>query len=210
MSRDRITTIVWRTLLALLTTGVGVTVALLTPTVISRSVAIGLAIAYVPLLTLIFLLNELREESREEKVRKAQEQLKEAENTRQEAEEAKEALESEIRYTNYGLIENTLSEICNALRDRVWESDAFNSALKTLVSDAAEENRSLTREEMDSFLESTAHSRLERAKRLLLETDLSCHRVAAGAGFGSLKTFNRVFRLATGIPPTRFRQNLST
>jgi len=49
--------------------------------------------------------------------------------------------------------------------------------------------------------------RVERAKRLLLETDLPSHRVAAGAGFGSVKTFNRAFRRATGIPPKLFRHN---
>jgi LacI family transcriptional regulator len=49
--------------------------------------------------------------------------------------------------------------------------------------------------------------RLERAKRLLLETDLPSHRVAMGAGFGSIKTFNRVFRRAAGTPPKHFRQN---
>jgi LacI family transcriptional regulator len=47
--------------------------------------------------------------------------------------------------------------------------------------------------------------RLERAKRLLLETDLPSQRVATGAGFGSTKTFNRVFRRAVGVPPMRFR-----
>lgn len=51
------------------------------------------------------------------------------------------------------------------------------------------------------------HCRVERAKRLLLETDLPSHRVAAGAGFGSIKTFNRVFRRAAGCPPKHFRQN---
>jgi LacI family transcriptional regulator len=49
--------------------------------------------------------------------------------------------------------------------------------------------------------------RLERAKRLLLETDLPSFRVAAGAGFGTIKTFNRVFRRAAGVSPQRFRQN---
>jgi LacI family transcriptional regulator len=48
--------------------------------------------------------------------------------------------------------------------------------------------------------------RLERAKRLLLETDLPSLRVAAGAGFGTVKTFNRVFRRAAGISPHRFRE----
>jgi len=49
--------------------------------------------------------------------------------------------------------------------------------------------------------------RLERAKRLLLETDLPSCRVAVGAGFGTIKTFNRVFRRAAGVSPQRFRQS---
>jgi len=52
-----------------------------------------------------------------------------------------------------------------------------------------------------------AQCRVERAKRLLLETDLPSHRVATGAGFGSMKTFNRVFRRAAGVSPQRFRQS---
>ncbi len=56
-----------------------------------------------------------------------------------------------------------------------------------------------------SILSEITHCRLERAKRLLLETDLPSHRVAAEAGFGSIKTFNRVFRHTAGIPPKRFR-----
>ena len=51
--------------------------------------------------------------------------------------------------------------------------------------------------------------RLERAKRLLLETDLPSGRVATGAGFGTIKTFNRVFRRAAGVSPQRFRQSAS-
>jgi len=49
--------------------------------------------------------------------------------------------------------------------------------------------------------------RLERAKRLLLETNLPSYRVAAAAGFGTIKTFNRVFRGAVGVSPQRFRQS---
>jgi LacI family transcriptional regulator len=52
--------------------------------------------------------------------------------------------------------------------------------------------------------------RLERAKRLLLETDLPSFRVATGAGFGTVKTFNRVFRRETGVSPQRFRQRAAT
>jgi LacI family transcriptional regulator, galactose operon repressor len=47
---------------------------------------------------------------------------------------------------------------------------------------------------------------LERAKLLLLETDLPCHKVATEAGFGSLKTFNRTFGRMEGATPLNFRR----
>lgn len=48
--------------------------------------------------------------------------------------------------------------------------------------------------------------RLQRAKQLLLETDLPCHHVASEAGFGSLKTFNRSFSRIEGMTPQNFRR----
>jgi len=47
---------------------------------------------------------------------------------------------------------------------------------------------------------------LQRAKQLLLESDLPCHRVAAEAGFGSLNTFNRAFASKEGTTPRGFRR----
>jgi LacI family transcriptional regulator len=58
-----------------------------------------------------------------------------------------------------------------------------------------------------SVLSELTRCRLERAKRLLVETDLPSYRVAADAGFGCLKTFNRLFRHSLGVSPRRFRQN---
>jgi LacI family transcriptional regulator len=64
------------------------------------------------------------------------------------------------------------------------------------------------------FAESTGRSvlaeitrcRLERAKRLLLETDMPIRLVAAQAGFNSIKTFIRSFQLAEGRSATAFRE----
>lgn len=56
-----------------------------------------------------------------------------------------------------------------------------------------------------SPLKEIARCRVDRAKRLLLETDLPHHRVAAAAGFGGLKALNRTFREIEGISPGRFR-----
>ncbi len=51
---------------------------------------------------------------------------------------------------------------------------------------------------------------LQRAKQLLLETDLPCHKVAAEAGFGSQKTFNRTFSCKEGTTPQNFRRRSKT
>ena len=47
---------------------------------------------------------------------------------------------------------------------------------------------------------------LQRAKQLLLETDLPCYEIALEAGFGSLKTFNRTFNLREKTTPESFRR----
>ncbi|HET7842445.1 MAG TPA: substrate-binding domain-containing protein, partial [Terriglobia bacterium] len=49
-------------------------------------------------------------------------------------------------------------------------------------------------------------SRLERAKELLLETGLTCQRIAVESGFGSVKTFNREFGRVEGTTPQGFRR----
>ena len=58
-----------------------------------------------------------------------------------------------------------------------------------------------------SILSEITRCRLDRAKRLLLETDLTVQRVASGSGFGSVKTFNRAFRQALSQTATVFRNH---
>jgi len=48
--------------------------------------------------------------------------------------------------------------------------------------------------------------RLERAKKLLLETDLDAARVGSVSGFGSASYFNTFFRRLTGMTPLQFRE----
>ena len=49
-------------------------------------------------------------------------------------------------------------------------------------------------------------ARVQRAKRLLSETDLSLTEVAMQAGFGSLRRFNAVFAEVYGRPPGQIRR----
>ena len=48
--------------------------------------------------------------------------------------------------------------------------------------------------------------RVERARRLLAETDLSITEVGARVGYGSQSHFTKVFREATGLTPRAFRE----
>lgn len=56
-----------------------------------------------------------------------------------------------------------------------------------------------------SILGEITRCRIDRAKRLLLETRLPCCRVGHEAGFSSVKAFNRAFRQAEGTTPKSFR-----
>jgi LacI family transcriptional regulator len=56
-----------------------------------------------------------------------------------------------------------------------------------------------------SILSEITRCRLDRAKRLLIETNLPVCRVATGSGFPSIKTFNRTFWRMEGRTPTAFR-----
>jgi LacI family transcriptional regulator len=56
-----------------------------------------------------------------------------------------------------------------------------------------------------SILAEITRCRIERAKRLLVETRLSCLQVSREAGFSSVKSFNRAFRRAERTTPKIFR-----
>ena len=56
-----------------------------------------------------------------------------------------------------------------------------------------------------TILDEVMRCHLVRAKQLLVETDLSCGQIAKEAGFGSLKSFNRTFRLREKMTPNSFR-----
>lgn len=57
-----------------------------------------------------------------------------------------------------------------------------------------------------SVLEEIHKVRVQRAKELLLETDLSVTIVAARVGFSSVRRLDVLFRKLVGMPPTEYRQ----
>ena len=51
--------------------------------------------------------------------------------------------------------------------------------------------------------------RIERAKRLLMETDLPAAIIAKKCGFGEPKYFNQAFHNKVGLPPGAYRKNMA-
>ena len=56
-----------------------------------------------------------------------------------------------------------------------------------------------------NFVEYVAHTRFEKACRLLNDSDLRISEIAFAVGFQSLSQFNRVFKKIGGKSPTQFR-----
>ncbi|HXJ94856.1 MAG TPA: XylR family transcriptional regulator [Terriglobia bacterium] len=65
--------------------------------------------------------------------------------------------------------------------------------------------RRFTRATGRSILSEITRCRLDRAKRLLIETDLPVHRVATSSGFANTRAFNRTFWRAERRTATAFR-----
>lgn len=61
-------------------------------------------------------------------------------------------------------------------------------------------------ENEESFLEFLTRIRMEQAKKLLLNTDLKTYEVAARVGYADARYFSQVFKRATGIQPSQFKQ----
>jgi LacI family transcriptional regulator len=59
-----------------------------------------------------------------------------------------------------------------------------------------------------SVLTEINRCRLDRAKRLLQETNLPVCRVASEAGFANARMFNRIFRRVENFPPSSYRRKL--
>ena len=106
------------------------------------------------------------------------------------------------------LQEDTL--VADALR---FIMDHARQAIRVpdLVAEAGVSRRSLERRFFratgKSILGELTRCRLERAQRLLRETNLPVYRVATESGFGSVKAFSRAFHLAEACSPAGFRRN---
>jgi len=96
-------------------------------------------------------------------------------------------------------------EIVEGLAAQPLEEVSLATVAEALGTSERQASRLFRSELATTFRDHVARLRLERAKRLLRETDLPVIEVAAEAGWSSLGHFTTTFRRRTGMTPTRYR-----
>ena len=102
--------------------------------------------------------------------------------------------------------DSVVAEALRFIRDHSRRNLSVDNVTEAVGVSRSTLERRFYRATKRTVLEEINRSHLERAKRLLLETDLPSQQVATQAGFGSLKTFNRTFRRMGGATPVNFRR----
>jgi AraC-like DNA-binding protein len=116
-------------------------------------------------------------------------------------------------------IPHNVRRAASARRSRVLEAltammdgPLYAVSIRTLAERVSLSERQVSRlvreESGASFREFVSRVRIERAKKLLSESDLAVIEIAAEAGWSSLSHFNTVFRSRVGLTPTQFRAKL--
>lgn len=96
-------------------------------------------------------------------------------------------------------------EIVEELESQPLEDVSLTSVAEALGTSERHASRLFRSEMGTTFREHLAGLRLDRAKRLLRETDLPVIEVAAEAGWSSLGHFTTTFRQRIGLTPTGYR-----
>ncbi len=92
--------------------------------------------------------------------------------------------------------------------DKVYQDASYGRTelAQELFSSEAQISRILNLNYQKSLPQLFNEYRLNEAKNLLKQTSASVETIARETGFGSLTTFNRVFKKETGLTPTKFRK----
>lgn len=120
---------------------------------------------------------------------------------------------SKGKYHNTGLDNKEKRRILQDLtslfeREKIYTDNTLglSKLAKILRTNTHALSQVINEEKHQTFFELIRYYRIEEAKRLLLESiDTKISEVAFDVGYNSLSTFNSVFKKATGLTPTKFR-----
>ena len=114
----------------------------------------------------------------------------------------------------YGQSEQEFSPMINAAIDEIWTHSHRQISVAAIAHKLKVVRRTLERR----FLKETGHTvhteivtcRLDRAKRLLSETNVSIKSAAFAAGFHSAANMSKVFRRELKLTPGEYREKFSS
>jgi LacI family transcriptional regulator len=99
-----------------------------------------------------------------------------------------------------------VAEAARFIRENASRSITVQNVLDCVSMSRRNLERRFTRVMKRSLLEEIRRVRLDRATRLLRETDLDMSHVAEQSGFGSPIRFSTVFKEMTGVAPSIYRR----
>ena len=102
----------------------------------------------------------------------------------------------------------TFLQICNYITEHCTQKLSLEDAAKAAGFSRSQFIRLFREYSGSSFYEYLTRQRMTRADILLSEPDLSITEVAMQSGFGSLSTFNRVFRAYHHCTPMEYRHEM--
>jgi LacI family transcriptional regulator len=102
--------------------------------------------------------------------------------------------------------DQAVAESVRYIREHAYESMAIEDVLRHVAMSRRNLERRFRRTMQRSLLDEIRRVRLDRAAKLLRETDLDMPRVAEQSGFTNQVRFSTVFREQMGDTPTSYRR----
>jgi transcriptional regulator GlxA family with amidase domain len=112
---------------------------------------------------------------------------------------------AERRVSRTGSYDLVIEDVIRYLEERFSEKVSLVEVSKRYNLSSSELSKKFKQHAGMGFREYLIHRRIMAAQKLLEETDLKVAAVASKVGFDSLTTFNRDFRLLTGVTPAVYR-----
>lgn len=106
--------------------------------------------------------------------------------------------------------DNLVAEALRFIRNRAREPISVSDVTREVRVSRRTLERRFLRALGRPLLSEITRCHMQRAKQLLLETDLPCYEIALESGFGSLKTFHRTFNLQEKTTPDAFRRRFGS
>jgi len=106
-----------------------------------------------------------------------------------------------------GEMQERMERVCDFIKENFREEISREMISETIGMNPDTFSRVFNQFTGKGLSDYTNEFRVEEAKRLLLESDITVTRISIDTGFDNLRTFNRSFRKITGMSPIEYRNS---